>query len=413
VPIVPYLRHHLPPRGHRPTRALPALVLLLVTLAGCGPSTSSTDKSTAQTPDPQLCREIRSLPAPTAGRRLAVVVDLTTSVRPRPLAPALLDRIAKLQANSALEVFGVNGNGGDVPRLPAIALDPMPGDDSTDGNDARGLALRCLPGWLADPVLQPTTPGSDIAAAFNAAARQHPELIGVSSDGVATTGGVTLDGVGLDDPRPAINDLADGGAIAPLAGISVLWTDAGEARPPLPEPVRGQIVDMWTQLLTRAKAKKVEFSSVTGSSAEAGVVLGRADGPADDWTPPEPPPPGQDIPSSLLFRPGSAQLSPEADAVLRPIAKRLAADPTLRARIAAHCADFGSRKYQLAMTRRRGANVLHRLDVLGAAPSQLKSVSFGSTRPIANEWPDGRSGKHDLAAAAKNRRVAIDLVSRG
>jgi chemotaxis protein MotB len=110
----------------------------------------------------------------------------------------------------------------------------------------------------------------------------------------------------------------------------------------------------------------------------------------------------------VLFPPGSAELGPEGDAVMRKVAARLAELPH-RVEVQGHSDD---RPITGALARRyptnwelagaRAASVVRLLERLGVDAARLQAVSFGATRPVAsNDTPDGR---------ARNRRIELRLV---
>lgn len=69
-----------------------------------------------------------------------------------------------------------------------------------------------------------------------------------------------------------------------------------------------------------------------------------------------------------------------------------------------HTDERGSREYNLALGERRAQSVQRMMELLGAAPGQLRVVSFGEEQPAE----DG----HDEAAWAANRRVEILYKTR-
>jgi peptidoglycan-associated lipoprotein len=75
------------------------------------------------------------------------------------------------------------------------------------------------------------------------------------------------------------------------------------------------------------------------------------------------------------------------------------AHPSLRVEVQGNCDERGSREYNLALGARRAEAVKRALELTGADGSRIKTVSFGSEKPVA-------SG-HDEQSYAKNRRADI------
>jgi outer membrane protein OmpA-like peptidoglycan-associated protein len=395
------------------TLAAAGAVLLLAT--GCpadppGPGAETTHGWAPGIPEgTTVCDQIAATPVPPGEHsRVVLVIDNTGSGRGQLLAPAVRRELQEQQSKQAiLEIVGVDGKGVPPRRRPAIALDVTAGDTSADGDESRTTALTCVDWWAVHETLRPTVAGSDILAALNEAARQKPVEIIVASDGIATEGEFTLEGVGLDNPTPAVQELDRQGTIVHLTGTKVVWTQLGETRTPLSQAVRTGVETVWEKVLVAAEMKPTFEPGTTGNRPEEIKV------PDDPWAEPKPQPISPEgtaeIPTLLLFAPDSAELASGAQDILRPIAQRLTEQPQLRARVEAHCADFGDAAGQLDMTARRADSVIKALVALGVPNNRLTPDPKGAQQPAANEWPKGRGGPHDLQAAGKNRRVVIIL----
>jgi len=72
-------------------------------------------------------------------------------------------------------------------------------------------------------------------------------------------------------------------------------------------------------------------------------------------------------------------------------------------RIEGHADERGSREYNIALGQRRSEAVKQMMQLLGARPDQIESVSFGEEKP--------KSTGHDEASWAENRRD--DIVYQG
>lgn len=120
-----------------------------------------------------------------------------------------------------------------------------------------------------------------------------------------------------------------------------------------------------------------------------------------------PPPVTGTVPGSMgsdRFRPvffdfDRAVIKPEFKSAIAFNADVLKADRTLKVVIEGHCDERGSTEYNLALGERRAEAVRKALVAAGAAPEQLKTVSYGEERPA--------DPGHGEAAWAKNRRAVI------
>lgn len=84
-------------------------------------------------------------------------------------------------------------------------------------------------------------------------------------------------------------------------------------------------------------------------------------------------------------------------------ARYLQQNPGAKMRIEGHADERGSREYNIALGQRRSEAVKQMMQLLGARPDQIESVSFGEEKP--------RGTGHDEASWAENRRG--DVVYQG
>jgi peptidoglycan-associated lipoprotein len=85
----------------------------------------------------------------------------------------------------------------------------------------------------------------------------------------------------------------------------------------------------------------------------------------------------------VFFDTDSAQLSSDAQAVLRAQAQWLGANPARTAIIEGHADERGTREYNLALGARRAAAARSYLLAEGVDALRLRSVTFGKERPEA------------------------------
>lgn len=115
-------------------------------------------------------------------------------------------------------------------------------------------------------------------------------------------------------------------------------------------------------------------------------------------------------PTSLLFTRviyfdyDSSTLTEENRKVLGAHADYLAKNPSAKVSVEGHTDERGTREYNMALGDRRALSVKQTLQLLGAKPSQLETVSYGEEQPA--------DLGHDEAAWAKNRRAELNYLSR-
>ena len=93
----------------------------------------------------------------------------------------------------------------------------------------------------------------------------------------------------------------------------------------------------------------------------------------------------------------SADLTPEAVAVLKKKASWLGYSADVSVMIEGHCDERGTNEYNMALGERRAQSAKNFLVNMGVAASRLSMVSFGEERPLDQG--------HDEVAWAKNRRA--------
>jgi chemotaxis protein MotB len=114
------------------------------------------------------------------------------------------------------------------------------------------------------------------------------------------------------------------------------------------------------------------------------------------------------IPDKILFAPGRADLKKEGREVLDRLVPVLNARRTPIA-VEGHTDDVPIKTARFPsnweLSSARASTVVRQLQSAGVAPSRLRAVGFGETRPVAgNHTPEGR---------AKNRRVVLVLSAVG
>ena len=101
----------------------------------------------------------------------------------------------------------------------------------------------------------------------------------------------------------------------------------------------------------------------------------------------------------IYFDYDSSEIKPGYRSVIEAHAQYLVAHPDVTLSLEGHADERGSREYNLALGERRAISVKEMMTVLGAAPSQIRTISYGEERPV----DEG----HDEAAWSQNRRVEL------
>lgn len=108
---------------------------------------------------------------------------------------------------------------------------------------------------------------------------------------------------------------------------------------------------------------------------------------------------------SVYFDFDSYVVKDEFKPIVSAHATYIARNPSAQVRLEGHADERGSREYNLALGQKRADAVKQLLQLLGASPKQIETVSFGEEKPKA-------SGSTE-AAWAENRRVDIRYKDRG
>ncbi|WP_156681140.1 OmpA family protein [Sphingomonas profundi] len=108
--------------------------------------------------------------------------------------------------------------------------------------------------------------------------------------------------------------------------------------------------------------------------------------------------------SDILFRTGSAELRPGAEARLQPLAGFLRANPGVRVAIDGNTDSVGSAESNLQLSRDRAGAVADALEQMGVNGARFRLAGHGEATPRAtNATAQGRQ---------LNRRVEVTLIGR-
>jgi len=395
------------------------LAMLALLLSGCASTGGGLADTAAGTRIPSAgeCQQVAAVPRPATALRVELLIDNTTSQTRQGLPPAVAEQLQAAQRSGAvLTILAVNGADAAPRLVRTIALDPRAGHDSPEAEEARRIALECVPGWAYGPDAVPTAGGSDVAAALAAAARQRPQKLLVVSDAAATAGAVNLNVLGYDANPKGVATAARKAKVLPsLAGTEVVWTTLGETVQPLPEPARSGLQELWQALLRAAGAPRIIFDTRTAEATAPAAASTRPRDPipvphADQLNMPHHQGSCFRFPAAMLFTPDSSRLAADAASQLAPVAQQLTQQPGWKATVAGHTARYGTPAGRQRLSQARADAVAGVLRGLGISSQRLGTVGYGATHPLKPEWDHGR---HDPVAAAANRRVEIVLHPAG
>jgi outer membrane protein OmpA-like peptidoglycan-associated protein len=392
------------------------LVLSLVAISACGSASGGGDSPGSKiTVSAQQCDIVGNVQPPGPPAPVTVlVVDNTASgpVGAGILPASVTSELQKNQAkNGSLVILGVNGTGANPLLVKQVALDPAPGRSSANADKARAVAISCVSLWIkAAAAAMPTSPGSDILGAVDEAIRRAPASIIVMSDGLNNVDPLDLNKIGFAaEPASVVSSLQATDSIDHTGlNTPLLWADLAVTAKPLPGVVRSSLKALWATILQTAGL------AVTFAPEDAHAGTAPANAPADVVRLP-----GIHtssvgchtiftVPTDLLFRPGDAHLA-ASPAALDGVRAELN-QPGTSAVISGHTAAYGSTKYRDDLSVARAKAVAAALEAGGIPEANLTVVGYGSTQPAENEF---HGGLHDLAAAAANRRVVIDVRHEG
>ncbi|MEU7417313.1 OmpA family protein [Streptomyces antibioticus] len=404
----------------RRTAVLAAALLMASALAGCQDEGGGDNTTVQNNVDDKQCADVRNAEQPASAKTVALIGDVTASVRAHEVAPPGAADVLTVAQKEHARVTFVPVDGTDAVRDPVAgySLDPLPDNRSAFANRVRAAAVACARRDARGSALRPRKPGSDLLTALATAARERPSWIVIDSDGISTAGALDLADTGYDvSPDDLVAQLRESGSLPRLPeGVRVTWLSLGSSSVPLGTAQVEQLRALWRALLTASgvSADDIEFDDRAAPAATA-TPSGGTDGsglPQD--TVPEPKVvslnDGWEIPAALLFAPESARLLPSTETTLQDVADRIRAAPGARRyTVTGHTAAYGTAAGRRTLSVQRATAVRDALVRLGVPRDRLTVRGVGATRPKRPEiLPDGT---HDLSAARENRRVVIEPIS--
>ncbi|MFF5081610.1 OmpA family protein [Actinoplanes sp. NPDC000266] len=276
----------------------------------------------------------------------------------------------------------------------------------------------CLTGAAKRAATRPAeTARSDIGGAMNVAAAAGPGTVVVATDGIGTTGCLSLSSPSAGRSR-WIDDLVgtcpgrDGWPSA-LAGKNLVMLGVGQPADGVPPPTTGTVEflgRLWQRTCLAARALSCEISTAPVARGDGAAESAHADPPvtfvADDGPPPISPGPVFNLSSEELFALDSDELSEGAEARLRALADDLRRRNPVAVHVVGHTDTRGSVEHNRDLSQRRAARVSAVLSAAGMPG--VTSDGKGEADPLCTvgKRPDGSWNEPCLQ---RDRRVEITM----
>ncbi len=145
-------------------------------------------------------------------------------------------------------------------------------------------------------------------------------------------------------------------------------------------------------------ASQTQKEGLFGAAGEAGArVANVRPGTLGDFS--------HNVGNKVLFLTDSAELTPQARAVLDGQARWLKQYSNYRVTIEGHADERGTREYNLGLAARRAAAVKRYLVSKGIDSARLRTISYGKERPVAT--------CDNISCWSQNRRAVTALSGTG
>lgn len=396
-----------------------AMIVLSAALAACdGPSSTSHSDPPSPVVMPPVCTKDGPVVFALSGRQNSPAPGLTGTMQAA--AARAVD------SGSAIGLVTVDGK----PRLVAASSF----SDSTAGNENalaadRASYLRQLESAVAG--LRATAPHADVLDALDKAGRAvraacpYGGTVYLADSGLSETGPMDFRQSGLLEARPSevVAFLAALHELPHLKGISVVLVGIGDtAAPqhPLSIAQRSNLIAIWSAIAKAGGATSVQIdqSPLSGPAPAHVPPVLLVPVPAEPvWTAPanvsssnselgvfpDSGPVGFEPDTTVFRQPAAAQ------AALRPLARYLAANPSVGILLTGTTARWGSLTGCKALARERADRVRAVLVQMGARPSQIKTQGLGwEFRGYIND--QGPGGTLLPGPAEHNRSVLVSKL---
>jgi outer membrane protein OmpA-like peptidoglycan-associated protein len=368
-----------------------SVLMLFLLLAACGRTTGS---------DPQAI----------------VVMASATANEPGPVLAsgdaALLYHAGAISTD--VVAYVMDPNTGQPTRVP---LTPRRPDGQVDWGPGRGERLAGNVSRVQQLLnREAATKPFDLLAEISAARRvtSSPATLIVVSSGLSTAGALDMRQVGWDvNPAAIAAQLKHEGLLPDLTGWHVIFSGLGDTagrQSPLPLPQRTTLTALWTAICRAARAESCTADEITRperpsrSTTPVPVVqvprvvsIHAPDGSTTEI-----------VPTAAFFVFNSAQLLPDADAILSPVATE-ARTHHLAVSVTGYASpDGGTDNYNNALSARRAIAVAARLMALGIPAHEIINV-IGEGTADETSHACYRRNSLDETVCGKLRRVVILL----
>ena len=241
-----------------------------------------------------------------------------------------------------------------------------------------------------------------------------------AATGVVVTSGLQSDGpLGIGALRwelgPDLPDRAAAAGLLPdLRGKTVIFSGLGDVagdQAPVTQRLRTRLVELWLGVCRRAGAAECRVDAERGPGGPVSTVAAPLIAVPPDpalAVPVDATPAVTELPADLLFAPDSADLRPDAVALLGDVAARLPADG--RVLLEGRTATVGPPDAARVFSLRRASACRAALVAAGVPAEHVVVAGLGYDRPLVPDiGPDGAL----LPAAARNRSVTMTVTIGG
>ena len=383
--------------------ATAAVAVSVACAAGCAgqgtPGPGPSDPPPSSTPVPQACTKDGPVVFAVAGRQDSPAPVVTGSMRSA--------AATAVHEGSAIGLVDVDGR----PRLIMAGAFSDPGANSL----ALQAAQQHFLGSLTSAVerVRAAYPHVDVLDALNVAghairaACPYGGTIYLEDSGLQETGLVNFRQTGMLGAAPGdvVSFLAGLHDLPYLTGMTVVLVGVGDTAPPqLPLSIGQQdnVVAIWSAIAKAggATSVRVDPAPLSGPApAHVPLVLLVPVPSERSWTPPANPGRGNFGPGvfpdsgPVGFEPNTTVFRQPAAAVaaLRPLARYLAANPSVHVELTGTTAHWGSLAGCIYLAQQRAGTVKAVLVHLGVQPSQITTRGLGWRFPgyINDQGPDG------------------------
>jgi peptidoglycan-associated lipoprotein len=190
--------------------------------------------------------------------------------------------------------------------------------------------------------------------------------------------------------------------LAPIAVVAVLMTMAACRKDPPPPPAPAgpsaeELARARQDSIARARARQDSLEAAAAARDRAAQAeRDRAGAQGRLRTALE---------AMVNFEYDEADITPQAERILRDKVDILRANPDVRMRVEGHADERGSTEYNQALASRRAQSVKNFITGFGLDGGRFETVSFGEERPLVN--------RSDEDAWAQNRRAEFVITGGG